>query len=751
MENFQETLLKKTPCDECRTTKRRCSHERPCSRCIKKKIECKYNIVVSPVDEEYMKELEYIDQIECLETQICLMENELNVLKLTQDKTAFPSVRLEEIEAPTHYPSPVLTDSSDAPHVASWLAFEQDSECEEQEWERKNNKLIAESGEFKIYVTPDKHKENKKKSCILTVHKGKLSIHTSIASHTDLLNTLYDILYSVESEQHRKSSFTYSPSYFYETGGLSSLMWRGYGKQWIKGVAKPVPLKKEIEHLALTKHTFPSDMTTLQLIYAYVNCLHLTQFYIHVPYFMTHFIQPSCNILRSPAVMALCSAICLQACHHISAIIPSHSSTLYALYYFEQARELVCDRFDEVSLEIMVTYTFMAFYQLKLNKDQEALKYIEMAKRMYTSLEPVYHNNGHSQESVLFYRVNRCIRYVYNTAMIHSMVKQGGFNKYGDQRDFSDMVKGNDMTTVTLSDQDTAQEKDAILLVQLKTQLQQSFYSIMISKPSTEDLTSCIGEFSHQIEMALRHWYRNSLPRHFQLPVPLFEFNPSDYEFNLMLEYECSSKTISPKLLCVIYLYYTYLLMSRCYLPKYPNEFHPPPEEVQEYLKILEMERKANNPSSPARTSKRWEKFLYRKAHGKEYQLQVEGLDKDDLKYIENLFMSVKQEEWNFSLPLAHISVIAALQLVRLIHYLVTRGNACYMDYKWLVNACEILVRASRFKYNIPELGITLGRIRTSIALSVKMIRDYAVYEKVENMDDVLQHLEEEFEESVYI
>jgi hypothetical protein len=706
-----------------------------------------------------MKELEYVDQVECLETQIYLMENELNALKLARDKTVYTPVRLEEIEAPTHYPSPVLTDSSDAPHVASWLAFEQDSECEELEWEKKNSRLIAEAGGFKIYVSPDKqkHSSDNKKSSVLTVHKGQLSIDTFITSHTDLLNTLYDVLYSVESEQRSQSPFTYSPSYFYETGALSSLMWRGYGKQWIKGVAKPMPLKKELEYLAINKNSIPLDkmiMTTFQLIHGYIQCLHLTQFYIHVPYLMTYFIQPgqpSRHILQSPAIMALCSTICLQACHHISAIIPPHASTCYALYYFEHARELVSDRFDECSLEIMVTYTFMAFHQLKLNRDQETLKYIEMAKRIYATLEPMYHNNGRSEESVLFHRVNRCIRHVYDTAMIHSMIKRGGHNKYGGQRDFSQMVKGNDMGTVTLSPQDTTEERDAILLVQLKTQLQESFYSIMISKPSTEDLASCIGEFSHQIEMALRHWYRTSLPRHFQLPVPLFEFNPSDYEFNLMLEYECGGKTVSPKLLCVIYLYYTYLLMSRCYLPKYPNEFHPPPDQVQEYLKLLELERKARIPSSSVRTTKRWQKFLYRKVHGKEYQLEVEGMDQDELKYIENLFMSVKQEEWNFSLPLAHISVIAALQLVRLSQYLVTRSNPCFMDYKWLVNACEILVRASRFKYNIPEQGITLGRIRTSIALCVKMIRDHAVYEKVESMDDVLEHLEQEFEESVYI
>ncbi|KAI8881798.1 hypothetical protein K501DRAFT_334454 [Backusella circina FSU 941] len=695
---------------------------------------CIYTVIASPKDIEYMHQLEQVEQVKNLESQLVIMEKELATLKLARQK--------EETDQQLQLPSPVSVEAQDFLHLSDTFV-PSSSKCSME----KQSQLIAESNNMRVFVSPPKRR---KESFVLIVNNGDLVINTFIQSHQDLLDCLHDVLFNLEADKSVPTPFTQLSPDIHISTVLTSLLAKSYSKQWVKSMTKSMPLKREC--LAIDRYNIPSGMTTLQLVYAYINCLHLTQFYIHVPYFTTHFIQPSCNIFRSPAVMALCSAICLQACHHISAIIPSHSSTLYALYYFEQARELVCDRFDEVSLEIMITYAFMAFYKLKLRENIECLKYIDMADRICTILEPLYDSTALDilDGIVMFYRTHRFIRYIHRTASVYETIKRGHPNRHEERRNFSDLLEENDVLAVMFSDQDTVKEKEFIQLIQLRAQLQQKLHSIIHHHPHSITLTTCVGELSHQMEMAMRHWYRRVLPEKYQLSLPLFENNVTDIDYFIALERECTEGDFPPKLLSLIYLYNEYLVVGKAYVPKKPNELQLTANQLLDYFKKVELNKSKRDRDLPtSRTSLRWEKLILRIVHFKRDQ-QIDGFEGTESDYIEKLITCVHPEEWNFDMPVARISVLAAIHIVRLVQYLMTRDYSCFLDYRWLMNAWDMLLRASRFKYSSPEEGITLERIRANILLCMNIIQDHSIHEKIEGIDLMLQKLKREFNDSVY-
>jgi hypothetical protein len=729
-----------------------------------------------------MQELEYVKQVEDLEAQICMMEKELNSFKLAQDKNAVEirSVTEEEEKSSseedeaidngsppitTDYPSPVSMDYTSAPspklsefsmnhkmfgrcpghhkYVPDYMHNEQHHK---KKWgKNKHSQLVAKAGNVQVYITPQEEKEVK--SWALTVNKdGGMTINTYITSHADLLHHLKDIIYTVDNNTaiNQPNPSLQSPNHTYITSAISSFLWKSYGKQRIKNMTKSFQIQyNEEKVVTLVSPIQELIKTTVKIIHAYVNCLHLSQFYLYVPYFLKQYIHSYSlnNVLQSPAVMALCSVIALQPCKHIAEFIPSNAYTDYGCYYFEQARELISEKFDDMSMETMATYAFMAAYKLKLKKYDEGLKYIDMSRRIYSVLQAT------TQDEVVFLqRMNRCIRFVSDTAFMHEMVARGGPHKYGGRRNFVELLKGNDVIPVMPSDQDSAQEKEFILLIQLKSELQKKLHSVLLNNPISNTLPSCVGEFSHQMEMALRYWYRHDLPDRFQLSLPLFEDAMSDLDFFTTLEKECHGEKLSPKLLCIIYIYNEYLVMARAYVPKNPNQDFPSVDELIARFHDIEAQNKCNDTVPPPRTSLRWEKFLYRVIHFNRFHLPP-GTEKNEEKHLRELLTSVQLGDMSFEMPIAQVAIVSALNMVRFTQFLISKSYACFLDYKWLMNAWEMLLRASRFKYE--HGAVTLQRIRANMLLCMNIMKQHPIYEKVQGIDEVLDKMKDEFDECI--
>lgn len=166
--------------------------------------------------------------------------------------------------------------------------------------------------------------------------------------------------------------------------------------------------------------------------------------------------------------------------------------------------------------------------------------------------------------------------------------------------------------------------------------------------------------------------------------------------------------------------------------------------------KKVELNHTRSEYLSTAKTSLRWENLILWIVHFKRDQ-QADVFEGTESDYIEKLITYVHSEKWNFDMPVARISVLAAIHIVRLVQYLMTRNYSCFLDYKWLMNICEMLLRASRFNYSLPEEGTTLDRIRANILLCMNITRNNSAHEKVEEIDLMPEKLEREFNDSVWL
>jgi hypothetical protein len=326
----------------------------------------------------------------------------------------------------------------------------------------------------------------------------------------------------------------------------------------------------------------------------------------------------------------------------------------------------------------------MASCKFKLRDNIECLKYIGMGDRICSILTPLYDDittTTTNTDIVMFHRTHRLIRYIHRAASVYEAIKRDNPNKHEGRRNFSELLEGINVSTVMLSNQDTLQEKEFIHLIQLRAQLEQSLHSIIHSRPNSTTLATCVGELSHQMEMTMRFWYRSVLPERYQLSLPLFENKMADVDYFRVLERECKERALAPKLLCLIYLYNEYLVVGKAYVPKNPSKLQLTANQLLDYFRQVELNHTRNEYLPTDKTSLRWEKLILGIVHFKRDE-QIDGFKDTESDYIEKLITCVHPEEWNFDMPVARISVLAAIYIMRLVQYLVTKEYSCFLDYK---------------------------------------------------------------------
>ncbi|KAI8330329.1 hypothetical protein BC941DRAFT_440873, partial [Chlamydoabsidia padenii] len=307
---------------------------------------------------------------------------------------------------------------------------------------------------------------------------------------------------------------------------LQAFVWKRYGKSRYKtityGYHHGSPTTNDIE--PSPQQQLQDVVTiTLGLLQAYLTCCHLDHLAIHVPTFLNHFVH--LNVMESPAVLALCAVACTSSCRHVSHSLSSSSSSSVASYgrfYFDQARDLAMDQFDQPSLEIFTTFVLMAFYKLLIQQIEDSRRYGDMADRMASILVEQQHMDTGQQ--VLFKRLEMQL---FRILSITHITKHHHHRQHPINRRVLNLFHGVSDLLLPVPD-DTDQEKRHILLTTYIHQLNKECHNTAHQAPA-EDTTNYVGIVGHMVEMAMRRWYAG-LPDSFRLDIPLFDaFSPTKW------------------------------------------------------------------------------------------------------------------------------------------------------------------------------------------------------------------------------
>ncbi|KAI8379863.1 hypothetical protein EDC96DRAFT_115794 [Choanephora cucurbitarum] len=723
---FDLTPTKKSPCNGCREKKRKCSYEQPCARCSKNGTECIYITMPSPKDLEYIQELEYMNQINQLQQQITSMESEISILKLANEKTGAD-----------HYPSPPasLDDALDDNSV--------------------DNVCLPIVRTKHIQAAVSKSDENPAKPWRLTVQNGNMTIETNIKSHSELMACVSSMFTTAVHQQQTNTipfPFNISPSSHKDptAHAMSIIVWRKYGKSKFKSITKYTPSllfnipPKEITHV-IPHHQLSSILKSL--IEAYFDCMHFHHFSIY----RTGFLEMFMTDMHSPVIFALCSVICHLDCKHLDSIIPSESRSQYALFFFEQARELIEDRFDESSIETLMTYTYLSLYKIKTNAVTEADFYLSHALRIRDLLIPQFGWTKQDTQSVEVYmldRLSNCLRHLQSVLEVQNIWTHNFRDKRMAPMRFFELMDSYDIGPSRIMPGDSPLERQALRLYHHLAQLRENIKRA-ISHSEGDDLPTYINLFGHHIEMAMRHWYRQLLPKEFQLSLPLFDSLP-DLEFFTVLELECGQSPF--RLISLLSLYNEYLIMAKSYMPKIPIDKSLDTEQLISKLKETIYSNDPNQATQETLLDTKqyvWLKHFFRKLDyfRQHHQGFFSDMEESREDFMIRIVRSLKLPQINFSMPLMHTAVRVALDSVRLIQFFLTRHFSCPLDLRWVMNAWDVLLRAARFRYQQPnDPSVTLDRIRANLLLCLDVIQS-----KVERKDpshEFIHHLQTQFDQS---
>ncbi|RCH92422.1 hypothetical protein CU098_009170 [Rhizopus stolonifer] len=591
-----------------------------------------------------------------------------------------------------------------------------------------------------------------------------MTIETDITTHSDLITSMNSMLPSaIYQQQTDKLPFPFNiiPTERRDATNrvIRILIWQKYGKSRFKSLTKYTPALMHYEPpRQVTTQVMPAEQLAplmMRMLYIYFGCLHINHFCVYVSGFIRLFMKSKDQVLQSPAVLSMCSVICHQHCKHIMKIMPVEVSSEYGLFFFEQARDLVADRFDEVSLETLITYTFMALYKTKTKADQEAQDYLCIAERIRTLLlpqygwKPEYNSTNVSDEVMTFDRISDCIQHIRTVLELHYVMQKVTKFKKAKAHGVLELIDNHDIRPKHIGPDDTEQEKKAIRLGTYTTQLREAIKQTA-DCAAAQDLPTYISVFGHQIEMAMRHWYRSVLPQEFRLSLPLFDDMIPDFEFFTVLEIECGSDPYP--LIAAIALYNEYLIMAKSCVPKTPLDPKLNPEEIVCRLKEVINKPNQIDTSLPPR-ERRWlihfmQKLRHLRQHRQDFFTEDE-LEESEEEFMTRFIRALDLSKVNFDMPLIHTSVRVALNMVRLIQFLLTREYSCRLDLRWVMNAWDILLRAAAFRYQQPDNpSVTLDRIRANLILCLEFIRDNVDLARKDPSGEFMAQIQQQFDKS---
>ncbi|KAI8393610.1 uncharacterized protein BYT42DRAFT_551650 [Radiomyces spectabilis] len=678
--NQPSSGIRRNPCIECREHKRRCSYDQPCQRCIKYEVECRYIQLPSPADQEYLQQIRLLQDVETLEDSLATIEKELNRIQMQSNRRHEHKKRRQSIDTPSR---------------------------------RSTNPVIAQSGRYAASLVHTKDT----KPWTLTVNDGHLSISTSIATHADLLANLQHMITTLAFQDHVPMPFQRYTEPDPILSILRLLVWQHYGKSRFKILVRGIHLSS-LHRGTVDKSVMPTDSLvslTTKLLRTYTSCLHLQHVAIHIPTFINTILRKHASILHSPALMALCAAICSLNCRHVAALIPTVHLAVYSEYYFQQAHELLQDTFDDPSIETFAAYIFMSFYKVQTAQIRDSILYAEMAERVSHLLRAQRTTNTSSSADGLIVLQQRLFRFLlYSKTIAHLAASNSGNPGYTSSPDMVYYHFHETKDILGVHEGDTMEEARHLQLYKYMHHLQRSVDAFM-RNGDFDDKDTFFGTFSHQLEMIIRHWY-SSLPPSFRLSLPLFQKIGDDRGFFELLERECSSNPLP--ILSTIKVYSEYLVMAKSKLPKQPNETG----EQAAMLQYFENDDDEFDPSvirgSPRGSGDTRLKHI---RYCQEY-IQFDGTDEE---FIEACISAFRIGVSNIDQTALDVAIDTAIQVIRLLRFMRMKPYACFFDYRAAVIAWGILLRALRYNGQQPfRDGVTADRILANLILCLKLMRD---------------------------
>lgn len=685
--------------------------------------------MTSPKDLEYLQELAYMNQVESMQNQIAHMEKEIAELKLSQQQ------KHPKADFTHDYPSPV-SQGKPTEEIISITSNETLIDppliIEDKKKPRNHKTTILFS---KDYYQAEVSKKEENKPWVLTLKNGQMVIDTHITSHAQLLSSLGNMLNAaVYQKTTNQLPFPLFPSPPPLQGPpddmatiMSIMMWKKYGKTRYKTYTKYTP--RLLQHLSTANHhshVVPVDgltSITLRLIYGYMECLHYTQLAFYWPAFTRLFLDNR-DVLQSPAALSLCSVICCQSCKHLLNILPIGALPEYAHWYFEQSRDLIADRFDTVDLETLITYTCLGIYRIKQGGPYESAgRYIALAERIHALLKPHYTDN--SDEAIFFHRF---YRFLWHARSIYDLQIQTA-SQIAPQR-LSELLDDSHLPP-SLAPYDTDTEQTFIRMKQHLCQLRRVIKEggkLAVAR----DYPTYIAIFSHHIEMGLRHWYQHILPSEFQLSLPLFQ-DTDDLKFFTVLEGSPAAAVVT-----TIAAYNEYIIVAKSFIPKEPKETLLETEDLIGRFKEIQANVKAGGKDDKAH---HWLKLVSR-------MRMFRQNEEDEETYFTRFIRALDPSNMRFDMPVTHTAIKAALNVVRLSQFMVSKEFTCFFDVRALLNAWDILVRAVKFKYQQPgDPNHTMDRLRANLLVCLDIVKAYLSYSSRIEHPPLLTDMQNEFNE----
>ncbi|KAI8061268.1 hypothetical protein BDF21DRAFT_429210 [Thamnidium elegans] len=684
------------------------------------------------------RQIALVNEVDTLNQQIKEMEDTFKTLPTYNSFTNTPPPE----ELMLFYNDESISSSEDT-NSAVCLASEDSSSYPPA----KRTKLIASLDDVNVYLTPTITSEAQEyqnslqvNPWTLTLQKGEFKIKTHIKTHSDLLDNLHHMMGTVNLTSSIPSDVTSNVKPNTLISVLNLLVLKKYGKTHCKSVAKSVqiyitPDLSTVDTMVVSESPESIQTTTSKLLSAYIRCQHLQQLAIHVPTFYRLFIDKADGLQTSPAIMALCAAICTFRCKHVSDCLPSISLVEYGKFYFDQARDLLSDLFDQFDLETFTTYIFMTVYKLSVSQTKEALYYADIAERIASVLKPIYndilkhpdYSTREKGEAVHFKRLLNHLRRMITYSQVSNSDPSTALT-INEDLPFCILMHMGEGKWESAAD-DSVQEKWFVQMHGYILKLQRAGHNASKSAQSC-DLQHLTGLIGHQVEMAMRHWYSKILPVEFKLSLPLFDSNIPRNDFYTTLDRECAHSPIPA--LTTLALYEEWLVLGLAYLPK----AMPSPENNWSKLTTLW----SGGQTTKDLVSKKWERRINKLLKLRK-MIEFEGSDQDYLNAVNTIIIPTENRVND---NIVCLGLHSAFITIRLLKYLRSRVQDCYFDIKILLNAWQFLLAVSKLRSIMqPTILDMMPRVHKNLTVCMNIVKEELKLQpyqgKVGNYVDVME------------
>ncbi|KAI7876961.1 hypothetical protein K492DRAFT_172102 [Lichtheimia hyalospora FSU 10163] len=681
------------------------------------------------------KENEMKCEIEALTTEIELLQKEMCKLQSTTIYQRQPTPPLSHDDNESYNNKWTRARTPSATYPATPESMETDdtsSTMTTLSRSTKRQRMLAQDGPLSVILSQQQN--HQRQPWMLTIRNGRMEIETHVNTYNDLLPHLHAMTSAIYSQEHVPFTFHAYSTYGSLIKAFNTMILNKYGKttcrSWVNSI-RMITLSSTIDN-----NTTPCLQTTSHfirpLLDAYWNCKHYQHLAVHIPTFIRLFVDPYENnnhLTSSPAVMALCAGICLSSCQHISNIIPAGSHLEFAQCYYDQARQLIADRFDDPCLETFATFVFLALYQMTVGQGSTLAHYTTIAMRIADMLRPEYTTQvtmmrDDVQESILFHRLQTFLQQI----RLFELATEFD-NNDRDQREtgyarfYAACHNPSDEWWIA-ADDDSIQAHDLIEMHRCLQKLRRDIYNnsriTMATVPrDLVELTEIIVQ--QQINHAMVHWYTHMLPDRLKLSLPVLDaINIPDDVYMKTVEKETKTKGIGA-VLTALALYDEGLLIAQSFLHKRLQGSSTRWVHLQQLWQggRLIMGPEERKQAAGTKWARRIDKLLSVKP-----MIGYNGTDDEFFAMV----MGAMFPEQESKTSVISLAIQTAINAVRLLRFLDASSEwRCFFDIRVLMDVWVLLTRVLRFEHHLDaEDQAYLPRVRNDLEHCLTMVRNNA-------------------------